>query len=95
MSGKISNQDVLNNRAFLQAECLTLTVSQSEGDFIGRDDKIIQAAVNYLLVKGGGVLNIAAGEYLFSNSLVPAENVLIKGSGEGTIFKKAADQIMA
>ncbi len=42
---------------------LTLTVGQTQGDLQGRDDKVIQAGIDYLDRLGGGTLRILPGTY--------------------------------
>jgi hypothetical protein len=40
-----------------------ITVGQTEGDLIGRDNRALQAAVDYVAGLGGGVVEIGPGEY--------------------------------
>ena len=68
---------------------ITLTVGQKEGDLKGNDDKILQAAVDYVYRLGGGTINILPGVYTMRNSLIPRPGVAIIGSGENTILKKS------
>jgi parallel beta-helix repeat protein len=69
---------------------ITVTVGQSDGDFRGNDDKILQAAVDYVFRLGGGTVNILPGIYAMRNSLFPRSGVNISGSGEKTILRKSA-----
>lgn len=68
---------------------ITLTVGQKKGDLRGNDDKILQAAVDYVFRLGGGTVKILPGVYNMRNSLFPRPGVAITGSGEDTILKKS------
>jgi len=69
---------------------ITVTVGQTGGDFVGNDDKILQAAVDYVTNLGGGTIRIGPGIYTMRNSLFPRPGVNIIGSGENTILRKTA-----
>jgi hypothetical protein len=77
------------NRPLRTLQHPTLTVGQTEGDFIGKDDKIIQSAIEYLNRLGGGTLKILPGVYNIENAIYLHSNINIKGSGEKTILKMA------
>lgn len=67
---------------------IKVTVGQTEGDFRGNNDKIIQAAVDYVSALGGGTVLILPGTYNMYNSLFPRPGIKICGSGEKTILRK-------
>lgn len=69
---------------------ITVMVGQDQGDFRGDDDKILQAAVDYVAGLGGGTVHIMPGVYSMRNSLFPRPGVTIRGSGNKTILKKCA-----
>ena len=48
---------------------LTLTVGQKKGDLVGQDDKVIQAAVDYMARMGGGTVRILPSKYDFRNDV--------------------------
>jgi parallel beta-helix repeat protein len=75
------------NRPLRTLHSLTLTVGQTEGDLIGKDDKIIQAGIEYLDRLGGGTLCILPGVYNIRNSIFLHPNITLKGSGENTVLK--------
>jgi hypothetical protein len=77
------------NRPLRTLQYATVTVGQKEGDFIGKDDKIIQAGIDYLTRLGGGTLKILPGVYTVRNSIFLKSNIILKGSGENTILKMA------
>ena len=81
------------NRPLRTMHYLTLTIGQTEGDMIGKDDKIIQAGIEYLDRLGGGTLRILPGIYNMKNSLFLHPNITIKGSGENTILKMASGAV--
>ena len=67
----------------------TITVGQNEGDIRGNDDKAIQAAADYVKRLGGGVLQVLPGEYTMYNALHLHSGLTVRGSGSGTVLKKA------
>ncbi|HNR40975.1 MAG TPA: right-handed parallel beta-helix repeat-containing protein [Bacteroidales bacterium] len=66
-----------------------VTVGQDEGDLRGKDNIVLQAAVDYVAGLGGGTVHILPGTYIMRNSLFPKAGVTIRGSGEKTILWKA------
>ena len=77
-----------DNRTRAISGKLTLTVGQDSGDLRGKDDKILQAGVDYLHRLGGGILRILPGEYSMRNALYLRSGVHVCGSGEKTVLKK-------
>ncbi|UCD00079.1 MAG: right-handed parallel beta-helix repeat-containing protein [Phycisphaerales bacterium] len=86
-AGLSTNRPMRNRRAPI------LTVGQTEGDLQGRDDKIIQAGIEYLHGFGGGTLEILPGTYLLQNAVHLRPNITLRGSGDKTILKKAASVV--
>jgi hypothetical protein len=91
--GDISGQDTIYNefntmRPVRKKKDIKVTVGQNEGDFRGSDDKIIQAAVDYVAGLGGGTVLILPGVYNMSNSLFPRPGITISGSDGNTILRK-------
>jgi len=80
--------DFSNMRPIRKKQAITVTVGQKEGDFQGMDDKVLQAAVDYVSNLGGGTVHIMPGVYSMSNSLSPRKGILIHGSGDKTILRK-------
>jgi hypothetical protein len=76
-------------RPIRRKKLITVTVGQSEGDFQGNDDKILQAAVDYVTNLGGGRVKILPGIYTMRNSLFPKPGITISGSGDRTILLKS------
>ena len=76
-------------RPIRKMQKISVTVGQEEGDFRGNDDKILQAAVDYVSNLGGGTVQILPGTYIMRNSLFPRAGITIKGSGENTILFKS------
>ncbi len=64
-------------------------VGVDEGDLVGRDNRVLQAAVEYIAALGGGTVEIGAGEYLMRDSLHLRSGVHIVGQGEATVLRKA------
>lgn len=77
------------NRPLRTPRDFILTIGQTQGDLVGRDDKIIQAGIDYLNRLGGGTLYILPGVYDMKNSICLHPNITIKGSGDNTILRSA------
>ncbi len=71
------------------ARHITLTVGQGKGDLQGRDDKVIQAAIDYVYRLGGGTVHLLPGIYTMRNAVYLRPGIALRGSGEETILKKA------
>jgi hypothetical protein len=80
---------MIDNRTRSRRHQMELTVGQDAGDLRGTDDKVIQAAADYLHRFGGGVLHILPGEYAMRNALYLHSNLTVRGCGDETILKKA------
>ncbi len=83
----------MDNRSRTAPKAPILTVGQEQGDLRGRDDKILQAGVEYVHRLGGGILQILPGEYAMRNALYLRPHVTIRGSGVETVLKKAASVV--
>ncbi len=66
-----------------------VTVGIQEGDFSGKDNRVLQAAVDYVGSLGGGVVEIGDGEFQMRDSLHLRAHVTVRGHGAKTILKKA------
>ena len=66
-----------------------IRVGQSNADLVGNDNRVLQAAVDYIAGLGGGVVEISAGTYTMRDSLHLRSNVTVRGVENGTILKKA------
>jgi len=77
------------NRPMRNRRNLVLTVGQAEGDLQGRDDKTIQAGIEYLDRLGGGTLHILPGVYNLRNAVYLRPNITLRGLGERTVLRKA------
>lgn len=67
----------------------TIRVGRADTDLIGVDNRALQAAVDYVAGLGGGVVEIAEGEYLMRDSLHLRSNVTVRGQKGKTILRKA------
>ena len=70
-------------------ELPSITVGKDKAELIGSDDRVLQAAVDYIAALGGGVVEIGAGEYLMHDSLHLRRNVTIRGKKGKTTLRKA------
>lgn len=65
-----------------------IVVGQNEGDLVGKDNRVLQAAVDYIANLGGGTVEIGEGEYAMYDSLHLRCNVTVRGTAGKTILKK-------
>jgi hypothetical protein len=85
----LAQDDLLNtNRPIRSSRQLILTVGQDKGDLQGKDDKTIQAGIEYLHRLGGGILQIYPGIYQMNNALYLRPNIILRGSGKNTVLRK-------
>ena len=66
-----------------------ITVGPKQADIIGTDDRVLQAAVDYIAGLGGGVVQIGAGEFAMHDSLHLRSNVTVRGTKGQTVLRKA------
>ncbi|MFH1884721.1 MAG: beta-N-acetylhexosaminidase [Planctomycetota bacterium] len=90
---KTSRGVTSTNRPMRNRRNLVLTVGQTEGDLQGRDDKTIQAGIEYLDRVGGGTLHILPGVYNLQNAIYLRPNITLRGSGERTVLRKTGSVV--
>ena len=81
--------DFSTMRPIRNPQRMEIAVGQGEGDLQGSDDKIIQAAVDYIFRLGGGTVRVLPGTYTMRNSIFLRPGITLRGSGEKTVLKKA------
>ena len=69
-------------------ERLTVTVGTDQADIVGASDKAIQAAVDYVLRKGGGTVKVLPGTYRLRNAIHLDGKVRLCGSGSESVLVK-------
>ncbi len=74
------------------ANGLTITVDQKQGEIVGRDDKAIQAAVDYVARLGSGTVKIGPGVYRLRNAIHLPSRIHLKGCGSDSILTKIPSQ---
>jgi hypothetical protein len=67
---------------------LTVTVGPKKADLVGSDDKVVQAAVDYLTRLGGGTVHILPGTYRLRNAIFLSSRIRLLGSGPESILLK-------
>ena len=70
-------------------ELPTITVGREDAELIGSDNRVLQAAVDYIAGLGGGTVEIGPGQYIMHDSLHLRSNVTIRGEKGKTILRKA------
>ncbi len=65
-----------------------ITVGRQDADIIGNDNRVLQAAVDYVGNLGGGLVAIGPGEYLMRDALHLRSRVTVRGAGAQTVLKK-------
>ena len=63
-------------------------VGMKDADIVGKDNRALQAAVDYVGSLGGGTVEIGPGEYLMRDSLHLRSRVTVRGSGDRTVLVK-------
>lgn len=66
-----------------------IIVGKESADLIGNDNRVLQAAVDYIAGLGGGIVEIGEGEYAMHDSLHLRSNVTARGKKGKTILRKA------
>ena len=70
-------------------ERVVVRVGQDSGDLMGKDNRVLQAAIDYVGLLGGGTIEIGPGRYLMRDSLHLRAHVTVRGHGEDTVLVKA------
>lgn len=73
-------------------ESLTMTIGPKQGDLVGADDKVIQAAIDYLARLGGGTVRLLPGTFTFRNAVFLPSKLRLVGSGAETILTKGPSE---
>jgi polygalacturonase len=66
-----------------------ISVGPKRGDIIGADDRVLQAAVDYVAGLGGGVVQIGPGDFTMHDSLHLRSFVTVRGTRGQTVLHKA------
>ena len=69
-----------------------LTVGVSEGDLRGADNRVLQAAVDYIARLGGGIVEVGAGDYQMRDALHLRAHVTVRGQGAKTVLRLPFDR---
>ncbi|PYI84177.1 MAG: hypothetical protein DME26_13650 [Verrucomicrobia bacterium] len=89
-SAPTATEQQLPTRMHSQMKALPrITVGQSDADIVGKDNRALQAAVEYIANLGGGVVEIGPGEYLMRDSLHLRAFVTVRGTPGKTLLRKA------
>lgn len=72
-----------------------ITVGRGNADLVGADNRVLQAAVDYVAGLGGGVVEIGPGDFLMRDSLHLRSNVTVRGHAGKTRLCKADSAISA
>jgi hypothetical protein len=73
-------------------QSLTITVGPDKADLVGSDQKVIQAAVDYVARLGGGTVKILPGTYRMRNAVYLQSHVRLLGSGMDSVLVKEPSQ---
>ncbi len=72
-----------------------ITVGRADADLVGADQRVLQAAVDYIAGLGGGTVEIGPGEFLMRDSLHLRSGVAVRGRGSSTLLRKAPASVSA
>ncbi|MEM7010763.1 MAG: right-handed parallel beta-helix repeat-containing protein [Verrucomicrobiota bacterium] len=67
---------------------LTISIGPKEGDLMGDNEKVIQAAVDWVARLGGGTVKVLPGTYKLRNAVHLASKVRLLGSGDDSVLIK-------
>ncbi len=73
-------------------ERLQITVGPQKADLVGTDDKVLQAAVDYVHRFGGGTVHVLPGTYTLRNAVHLQSGIRILGSGADSVITKIPSQ---
>lgn len=73
-------------------EKLTLTVGPKKADLVGSDDKVVQAAIDYVARLGGGTVHVLPGTYTFRGAVHLPSGIRLLGSGDDSVLTKIASE---
>ncbi len=74
------------------SERLTITVGPDQADLVGRDDKVIQAAIDYVARLGGGTVQLLPGTFTLRNAVFLPSRLRLRGSGLDSVITKIASE---
>ncbi|MBT3268687.1 right-handed parallel beta-helix repeat-containing protein [Candidatus Poribacteria bacterium] len=74
----------------VERDVLRVRVGPEGGEFVGSTHFALQAAVDYVGGRGGGVVEVAAGTYTLRDAVHLRSGVRIVGQGPTTVLRKAA-----
>ena len=70
-----------------------ITVGARDAEIIGRDNRALQAAVDYVAGLGGGRVEIGPGEFVMHDSLHLRSHVTVRGTPGKTVLRKAKAEV--
>jgi hypothetical protein len=70
------------------SERLTVTVGPENANLVGTNDRVLQAAVDYVSRLGGGTVKVLPGTYRLRNAVYLQSKVRLIGSGAETVLIK-------
>lgn len=69
-------------------ERFSLTVGAQDGDLMGKDDRVLQAAVDYVARMGGGTVRLLPGTFTLRNAVFLPSRLRLLGSGPETVITR-------
>ncbi len=88
-SPKPDEQQLPKSMHSAMKELPNITVGKNNAHLIGSDNRVLQAAVDYIAGLGGGTVEIKEGEYVMYDSLHLRANVTVRGRKGKTVLRKA------
>jgi parallel beta-helix repeat protein len=89
-SPKVGEQQVPRAMHSKMKDRPRITVGRTDADMIGSDQRVLQAAVDYIGALGGGLVEIGEGEFLMNDSLHLRSFVTVRGQKGKTILRKCS-----
>lgn len=88
-SPKRDEQQLPNAMHSAMDELPRITVGVKDADMVGADNRVLQAAVDYVGALGGGTVEIGVGEFVMHDSLHLRSHVTVRGQRGKTTLRKA------
>ena len=73
-------------------ERLVITVGTTGGDLVGKTDRVIQAAVDYVARRGGGTVQLLAGTFILRDAIQLPSGIRLRGRGEETVITRGPSE---
>jgi hypothetical protein len=71
---------------------LSISVGNADADLVGDDDRVLQAAVDYISRMGGGTVHVGPGRFILRAAVVLPSGIRLIGTGPETVITRIASE---